>query len=186
MPSPFFIYLLFLTSPSTLTQKSNVHQQQQQQQQQQPGALPRGVTDLLMLAGADGGDDLGTEHQSEEAQAAQRRLQLFLDQPLVSMWCRFEWFSSSIDAAALGEDEFTKWMVQNNIPLGPRTRAQWHVVRKPLFTGRNKTRRFSAKFVQHEREKLKLLRSKISLLQKTNGVVITNVQCCAWHNCFDQ
>lgn len=76
----------------------------------------------------------------------------------VRRWCIYEWFYSAIDYPWFAKREFVEYL--DHVGLGhiPRlTRVEWGVVRSSL----GKPRRFSKRFLQEEREKLKQYRESV-------------------------
>ncbi|CAN7045501.1 unnamed protein product [Brassica rapa subsp. trilocularis] len=74
--------------------------------------------------------------------------------PLVRRRCIYEWFYSAIDYPWFAKMEFIDFL--NHLGIGtPRlTRLEWSVIKSSL----GRTRRFSEKFIQEERDKLKQYR----------------------------
>ncbi|KAL0685885.1 hypothetical protein Bca4012_052733 [Brassica carinata] len=74
--------------------------------------------------------------------------------PLVRRRCIYEWFYSAIDYPWFAKMEFVDFL--NHLGIGtPRlTRLEWSVIKSSL----GRTRRFSEKFIQEERDKLKQYR----------------------------
>ncbi|KAL0828156.1 hypothetical protein Bca101_051834 [Brassica carinata] len=70
------------------------------------------------------------------------------------IWCIYEWFYSAIDYPWFAKMEFVDFL--NHLGIGtPRlTRLEWSVIKSSL----GRTRRFSEKFIQEERDKLKQYR----------------------------
>ncbi|KAL0692380.1 hypothetical protein Bca4012_059560 [Brassica carinata] len=78
-----------------------------------------------------------------------------LSHPLVRRRCIFEWFYSAIDYPWFAKMEFIDFL--NHLGIGPAprlTRLEWSVIKSSL----GRTRRFSEKFIQEERDKLKQYR----------------------------
>ncbi|CAN8260365.1 unnamed protein product [Cochlearia groenlandica] len=81
-----------------------------------------------------------------------------LSYPLARRRCIFEWFYSAIDLPWFAKMEFVDYL--NHVGLGhiPRlTRLEWSVIKSSL----GRPRRFSERFLQEEREKLKQYRESV-------------------------
>ncbi|CAH8299612.1 unnamed protein product [Eruca vesicaria subsp. sativa] len=75
--------------------------------------------------------------------------------PLVRRRCIYEWFYSAIDYPWFAKMEFIDFLNHVGLDHSPRlTRLEWSVIKNSL----GRTRRFSEKFIQEEREKLKQYR----------------------------
>ncbi|CAH8386148.1 unnamed protein product [Eruca vesicaria subsp. sativa] len=82
----------------------------------------------------------------------------YMSYPLARRRCIFEWFYSAIDHPWFAKMEFVDYL--NHVGLGhiPRlTRLEWSVIKSSL----GRARRFSERFLQEEREKLKQYRESV-------------------------
>jgi hypothetical protein len=122
-----------------------------------PIALHPSLADSLVVSRAD---------VDEDGSAA---VVSFLATPGAVAWLRHEWFVSTLDAAALGVDEFRLSLQQqlNVTDPGPLTRCQWAHLRARL----GRVRRLSPSFLQLERARLATRRAMIRKLQQSNGLV---------------
>ncbi|XP_024007386.1 protein ALWAYS EARLY 1 isoform X2 [Eutrema salsugineum] len=87
-----------------------------------------------------------------------KKVSTCLSYPLVRRRCIFEWFYSAIDYPWFAKMEFTDYL--NHVGLGhvPRlTRLEWSVIKSSL----GRPRRFSERFIQEERDKLKQYRESV-------------------------
>ncbi|KAL9233297.1 hypothetical protein vseg_008316 [Gypsophila vaccaria] len=81
-----------------------------------------------------------------------------LSWPDVRRWCAYEWFYSAIDYPWFAKREFVEYLNHVGLSHIPRlTRVEWGVIRSSL----GKPRRFSERFLQEERDKLKQYRESV-------------------------
>ncbi|KAJ4892936.1 Protein ALWAYS EARLY 2 [Raphanus sativus] len=95
---------------------------------------------------------------SEQEVLLKDKLSTSLSHPLARRRCIFEWFYSAIDQPWFAKMEFVDYL--NHVGLGhiPRlTRLEWSVIKSSL----GRPRRFSERFLQEEREKLKQYRESV-------------------------
>ncbi|KAF3605161.1 hypothetical protein DY000_02051408 [Brassica cretica] len=95
---------------------------------------------------------------SEQELLLKDKLRTSLTHPLARRRCIFEWFYSAIDHPWFAKMEFVDYL--NHVGLGhiPRlTRLEWSVIKSSL----GRPRRFSERFLQEEREKLKQYRESV-------------------------
>uniref|UniRef100_A0A1J3IUE4 Protein ALWAYS EARLY 2 n=1 Tax=Noccaea caerulescens TaxID=107243 RepID=A0A1J3IUE4_NOCCA len=95
---------------------------------------------------------------SEKELVSKDMLSTSLSYPLARRRCIFEWFYSAIDHPWFAKMEFVDYL--NHVGLGhiPRlTRLEWSVIKSSL----GRPRRFSERFLQEEREKLKQYRESV-------------------------
>ncbi|KAL1211716.1 Protein ALWAYS EARLY 2 [Cardamine amara subsp. amara] len=95
---------------------------------------------------------------SEKELLLKDTLSTSLSYPLARRRCIFEWFYSAIDHPWFAKMEFVDYL--NHVGLGhiPRlTRLEWSVIKSSL----GRPRRFSERFLQDEREKLKQYRESV-------------------------
>ncbi|CAF2103067.1 unnamed protein product [Brassica napus] len=95
---------------------------------------------------------------SEHELLLKDKLSTSLSHPLARRRCMFEWFYSAIDHPWFAKMEFVDYL--NHVGLGhiPRlTRLEWSVIKSSL----GRPRRFSERFLQEEREKLKQYRESV-------------------------
>ncbi|KAG2273065.1 hypothetical protein Bca52824_067620 [Brassica carinata] len=95
---------------------------------------------------------------SEQELLLKDKLSTSLSHPLARRRCIFEWFYSAIDHPWFAKMEFVDYL--NHVGLGhiPRlTRLEWSVIKSSL----GRPRRFSERFLQEEREKLKQYRESV-------------------------
>ncbi|CAH8392398.1 unnamed protein product [Eruca vesicaria subsp. sativa] len=95
---------------------------------------------------------------SEHELLLKDKLSTSLSHPLARRRCIFEWFYSAIDQPWFAKMEFVDYL--NHVGLGhiPRlTRLEWSVIKSSL----GRPRRFSERFLQEEREKLKQYRETV-------------------------
>ncbi|XP_024015141.1 protein ALWAYS EARLY 2 isoform X2 [Eutrema salsugineum] len=95
---------------------------------------------------------------SEQELVLKDKLSTSLLYPLARRRCIFEWFYSAIDHPWFAKMEFVDYL--NHVGLGhiPRlTRLEWSVIKSSL----GRPRRFSERFLQEEREKLKQYRESV-------------------------
>ncbi|CAH2055030.1 unnamed protein product [Thlaspi arvense] len=95
---------------------------------------------------------------SEQELFLKDKLSTSLLYPLARRRCIFEWFYSAIDHPWFAKMEFVDYL--NHVGLGhiPRlTRLEWSVIKSSL----GRPRRFSERFLQEEREKLKQYRESV-------------------------
>ena len=93
----------------------------------------------------------------------------FLATPAAVAWLRHEWFQSTLDEAALGVNDGQRLLQSHGLPADTSalTPRQWAYLRAAL----PRPRRFSARFLQQEREQLELRRAKIRSMQRSGGLV---------------
>ncbi|CAN6922239.1 unnamed protein product [Brassica oleracea] len=95
---------------------------------------------------------------SEQELLLKDELSTYMSYPLARRRCIFEWFYSAIDHPWFAKMEFVDYL--NHVGLGhvPRlTRLEWSVIKSSL----GRARRFSERFLQEEREKLKQYRESV-------------------------
>ncbi|KAJ4886142.1 Protein ALWAYS EARLY 2 [Raphanus sativus] len=95
---------------------------------------------------------------SEHELLSKDTISTYMSYPLARRRCIFEWFYSAIDHPWFAKMEFVDYL--NHVGLGhiPRlTRLEWSVIKSSL----GRARRFSEKFLQEEREKLKQYRESV-------------------------
>ncbi|XP_023642732.1 protein ALWAYS EARLY 2 isoform X2 [Capsella rubella] len=95
---------------------------------------------------------------SEQELLLKDKMSTALSYPLARRRCIFEWFYSAIDHPWFAKMEFVDYL--NHVGLGhiPRlTRLEWSVIKSSL----GRPRRFSERFLQEEREKLKQYRESV-------------------------
>ncbi|KAL0719912.1 hypothetical protein Bca4012_069236 [Brassica carinata] len=95
---------------------------------------------------------------SEHELLSKDTLSTYISYPLARRRCIFEWFYSAIDHPWFAKMEFVDYL--NHVGLGhiPRlTRLEWSVIKSSL----GRARRFSERFLQEEREKLKQYRESV-------------------------
>ncbi|KAJ0234263.1 Protein ALWAYS EARLY 2 [Hirschfeldia incana] len=95
---------------------------------------------------------------SEHELLLKDKLSTSLSHPLARRRCIFEWFYSAIDHPWFAKMEFVDYL--NHVGLGhiPRlTRLEWSVIKSSL----GRPRRFSERFLQEEREKLRQYRESV-------------------------
>ncbi|KAF8107641.1 hypothetical protein N665_0118s0013 [Sinapis alba] len=95
---------------------------------------------------------------SEQELLLKDKLSTSLSHPLARRRCIFEWFYSAIDHPWFAKMEFVDYL--NHVGLGhiPRlTRLEWSVIKSSL----GRPRRFSERFLQEERGKLKQYRESV-------------------------
>ncbi|KAF8091859.1 hypothetical protein N665_0433s0026 [Sinapis alba] len=95
---------------------------------------------------------------SEQELLLKDTLSTSVSYPLARRRCIFEWFYSAIDHPWFAKMEFVDYL--NHVGLGhiPRlTRLEWSVIKSSL----GRARRFSERFLQEEREKLKQYRESV-------------------------
>ncbi|XP_019100091.1 PREDICTED: protein ALWAYS EARLY 2 isoform X2 [Camelina sativa] len=86
------------------------------------------------------------------------KLSTSLSYPLARRRCIFEWFYSAIDHPWFAKKEFADYLAHVGLGHMPRlTRLEWSVVKSSL----GQPRRFSEKFLQEEKEKLKQYRESV-------------------------
>ncbi|XP_010550978.1 PREDICTED: protein ALWAYS EARLY 2-like isoform X2 [Tarenaya hassleriana] len=93
-----------------------------------------------------------------EHELLKEKLSSCLSYPLARRRCIFEWFYSAIDYPWFAKMEFVDYL--NHVGLGhvPRlTRLEWSVIKSSL----GRPRRFSERFLQEERDKLKQYRESV-------------------------
>ncbi|KAJ0244458.1 Protein ALWAYS EARLY 2 [Hirschfeldia incana] len=95
---------------------------------------------------------------SEQELISKDTISTYMAYPLARRRCIFEWFYSAIDHPWFAKMEFVDYL--NHVGLGhiPRlTRLEWSVIKSSL----GRARRFSERFLQEEREKLKQYRESV-------------------------
>ncbi|XP_033146534.1 protein ALWAYS EARLY 2 isoform X2 [Brassica rapa] len=95
---------------------------------------------------------------SEQELLLKDELSTYMSYPLARRRCIFEWFYSAIDHPWFAKMVFVDYL--NHVGLGhvPRlTRLEWSVIKSSL----GRARRFSERFLQEEREKLKQYRESV-------------------------
>ncbi|KAL1198036.1 Protein ALWAYS EARLY 1 [Cardamine amara subsp. amara] len=98
-----------------------------------------------------------SEHELLD-ESLEEKVSTCLSYPLVRRWCIFEWFYSAIDYPWFAKMEFIDYL--NHVGLGhvPRlSRTEWSVIKSSL----GRPRRFSARFLDEERDKLQQYRESV-------------------------
>ncbi|KAF8053983.1 hypothetical protein N665_1358s0018 [Sinapis alba] len=92
---------------------------------------------------------------SNENELLKEKITTCLSYPLLRRRCLFEWFYNAIDYPWFAKMEFNDFLNHLGLVHVPRlTRLEWNIIKSSLGI----TRRFSERFIQEERDKLKQFR----------------------------